>query len=161
MASLATYGVCAGWSPAVNLWWKSFGRCLLQFWHLQLSHSSWINKSQHCHNGALLTPTHKHTYTKTNRCLVMQADSGTDTDTLTDSSQMRTFLTHEWDSRLLPRLCALLNSSRVTQFCYLSVAVHFTDTALREVLTSRSAIQISVSLYDPPSYTGLTQKMNF
>lgn len=51
---------------------------LLQFWHLQFSCPSWINKSQHCHSGAFLTPnplthihvhvhTHKHALTHTGR----------------------------------------------------------------------------------------------
>lgn len=31
-------------------------------WHLQLSCPSWINKRQHCHNGALLTPPHQQTH---------------------------------------------------------------------------------------------------
>lgn len=101
---------------------------LLQLRHLQWSHPSWINKSQHCHNGALLTPTHSHTHRHTNIRLVIQEGIGTQTHTHTyktpDPSQIRTFLTPKWDPGSFPRLRALSDK----ESCYVSAAVHASYT---------------------------------
>lgn len=141
--------------------------CLLPFWHLQLSRPSWINKSLHCHNGALLTPGHSHasmctfthTQTHTNIRLVIEEGSGTQTKTHThtyktpDRSQICTFLTLEWDPQPFPRLRALSDKDS----CYVSPAVQFLIHSMfqqRSADIMVSALLMDVWLQDLPSLAG-------
>lgn len=75
--------------------------------------SSWINKSLHCHNGALLTPAHSHTnphmHTHTHTYMLSHTGRHWNIDSFTpdetpDPSQTHAFLTPKRNPQLFPRL---------------------------------------------------------